>query len=88
MANLLVERSYTYIGRDTPTLFYYHQACWEKAAPDALKKLEEERRYEVARGTVRLVNWMDIPSLARCQQCEQKLEPREVSARAHLHETL
>jgi hypothetical protein len=76
MANLLVERSYTYIGRDTPTLFYYHPSCWAKAAPDALATLGEDVVVEVARGTVCLVPLPeDMSVYASCQQCGQYLHP-------------
>ena len=70
MTNLLVERAYTYVGRSLPDVFYYHQACWAKAAPDTYPSPTEEV-VALARGTMRLVNGISIPSDTRCQQCGQ-----------------
>jgi len=74
MTNVLVERAYTYVGKDTPTLFYYHQTCWAKATPDTQPPPTEEV-VAVARGTVRLVSQAETPFGIRCKQCEKTLHP-------------
>ncbi len=83
MTNLLVERAYTYVGKDTPTLFYYHQACWEKAAswpqPAQMELLSEGLEVPLVRGTMRLVQQFETPFGIRCKQCEAALHPEPVS---------
>lgn len=75
MTTSIVERTYTYVGAQDPTLFYYHTSCWQKVALPGrgeMPELTEGVVVEVARGTVRLVQQVDLPSVAsKCQQCEQ-----------------
>ena len=72
----IVRRAYTYVGASQPTVFYYHQLCWGKAAPKSFPRVTTEEAH-APRGSVQLISSEAAGIGDRCFQCGSNVRDRQ-----------